>query len=94
MAIITRQVTANASTATYLTTVPNGVCSVTITNTGNAAVLVGVGANVTQTNAVPVGNGSNLTFQCFAASKGADLYVLVATGGSAQPVGVLISTTD
>lgn len=102
MAIVTKQVTANASTPTFLCSVPNGVCSVPITNAGTTDVLIGsvpigtpiANVNMTQNNSAPVNSASNLAFQCYAASKGADLYVLVATGGSTQSVGILISTTD
>lgn len=94
MAIVTRQVTATAAGSTLLGTIPNGECSVVISNAGNTAILVGPGANLTQSNGIPVNSGSNLTFQTYAASKGADIYVQVASGGSSTAVGMLISTTD
>lgn len=97
MSINTQQVTANTSSATYLTTIPSGICSVVLTNPGSADVLVGpvaTGGAISQTNALRVPKGTTLSFQTYAASKGCDLYALVATGGSSQPVSVLLSTTD
>lgn len=97
MSINTQQITANTSTATYLTTIPNGICSVVLTNPGSADVLIGpvtAGGSLSQTNALRVPKGTTLNFQTYPASRGCDLFALVATGGSSQPVSVLLSTTD
>ncbi len=93
MAIVTRQITANATTATFLYTVPNGECSVVLSNAGNANVLIG-GVNLSQTNGVVLPPDTTVSFVAWPSSKGRDLYALVATGGATQPVSILVSTTD
>lgn len=94
MSVHMAQVTATTTPAVKLGTVPNGVSSVVITNDGNAAVLLGNTNAVSNTNGLAIPPNTSIRFDTFAASRGTDLYVIVATGGSSQPVSILISTTD
>ncbi len=97
MSINTKQITAVAANATFLITIPDGVCTVCITNGNNAAVIVGpakAAANLSATNGHYVPSGQTMRFDCYASSKGCDLYAIVAVGGSSGPVSALVSTTD
>lgn len=94
MSLHTTQITATTSSATRLVTVPNGVASAVITNDGNSSVLVGTSPNVTSSTGLAIPPNTSVSFSTYAASRGCDLYVLVATGGSSQPVSILLSTTD
>lgn len=97
MAINTRQVTASAASAQLLTTVPNGVCNVVISSAVSTSVIVGPAispSGLNAGNAFLIPPNGVISFQCYAASKGCDLYVIVSQGGTTGPVSALVSTTD
>lgn len=94
MSINILQQPANATTPVFIGAIPNGVCSVVITNPNNAAVLIGTSDKLNQGNGVIIPPDSRMEFQCYATSKGTSIYALVATGGSSGPVSMLISSTD
>lgn len=97
MTIITKQITATAANATFLITIPNGVCSVSVSNGGNAAVIFGPAksaTSLTNTNGYLLPPNTVCKFEGYAASAGCDLYAIVAQGGTTQPVSALVSTTD
>ena len=94
MSINIIQVTANASTPTFIGTIPNGPSSVVITNANNAGVLIGTSTNLTQTNGFEIPPNQRVEFQTYGTSRGANMYALVATGGSTGPVSMLVSSTD
>ena len=97
MSINTKQIIANASTPTFLITVPPGVCSVLVGNGGNAGVIFGATQNPSElsgTNGYFIPPNSSVRFDCYVKSRGGDLYAIVASGGTTQPVSALVSTTD
>lgn len=94
MSINIIQVTANATTPTFIGTIPNGPASVVITNANNAAALIGTSTNLTQTNGMEIPPNQRIEFQTYGTSRGTNIYALVASGGSTGPVSMLISTTD
>lgn len=94
MSISVIQVTANATTSTFIGHIPNGICNVVITNDVNASVLVGTGSNLNQSNGLAMSPNSSVSFHTYPSSKGSDMYALIATGGTTGQVSMLISSTD
>lgn len=90
MAIIMGQWAIAGTTATALTRVPPGACSVTFYATASTGLYLGTGANLTAANGYAV-TTTPTSFRAFSGSAGAQIYGL-NTASSTLPVNYIIST--
>lgn len=79
-----------AESAVLLATVPPGVCTVILANTGSNPVTVGLSSSVTASTGFPLPAGATVTVPGFPGSTGVSLYAIAGTG--TNNVGVIIST--
>lgn len=81
-----------AESAVPIATVPPGVVSVIISNTGANAVTIGTSSTVTTTSGFPLPAGATVTVPGYPGSTGVTLYGIAATG--TNNVGVILSTAS
>ena len=82
------------ASAQRVATIPPGICTVILSNTGGANVIyIGTSANVTASaggQGFPLPVGATVTFPGYAGSAGTGLYAIAA--GTGNNLGVIIST--
>lgn len=90
--IVVPAAVAVTNSAVKVASVPPGVCSVTLSNTGSGTntIYVGTSATVTSSTGFPLPNGATVTVPGFPGSTGVSLYAIA--GASGNNLGVIIST--
>lgn len=81
------------ATAKLAVTVPPGVCTVVLSNTGSTNVIyIGETNNVTSTNGFPLPVNATVTWYGYPGSTGTALWAIAA--GTGNNLGVVISTAQ